>query len=99
MPSIEELEKIIKKLQEIMRIQDWDIDIAIINKYEMKDEAEDEEVYGLSIRHINLKKAKILLNKDHYPEEWYATLVHELKHIQSSDMLNEMKKYINDKKI
>jgi len=97
MPNIEELNNIVKKLQEIMRIQDWDIEVAIANKYEIKDEIDDDNIYGVSIRHMKMKTAKILLNKDHHPEEWYATLVHELKHIQSSDMLNEMKKNMNDK--
>lgn len=97
MPSIEELRKMVNKLQQIMRIQDWDIFIRIVDKYEMEKESDDTSNYGLSIRYIALKKAEILLNKDHHPEDWYATLIHELKHIQSGDMTNEIKRYMTDK--
>ena len=97
MPNIEKLNIILKKLQELMHIQDWDIKIKLVNKYEMKEEINDDDAYGLSIRNINLKKAKILLNIDHHPEDWYTTLIHELKHVQSSDMLNEIKKCMNDR--
>ena len=101
MPTKEQIETIIKKLQQIMRIQDWDISIEYISQYEMKHVFES---YGLDTvmmceRNRLRKEAIIYINIDHLSLEtdWYESIVHELYHIVvgglsdiSDDLMDEI---------
>jgi hypothetical protein len=90
-PSKEKLEEIIKELQRILRIQDWDI------KFEYVSEAEARDLYGAdccggNLRHRDCSESKIIINRDNnrIKDEkgyWYHTLVHELYHIVTDDFI------------
>lgn len=83
-PNKEKLEKIIKELQRIMRIQDWDIEVLTLTKAEMclkwGNEGEDLGHYSVNERR---NYAEICFGKDaeENQQEWYNTIVHELIHI------------------
>jgi hypothetical protein len=79
-PDKVKLEEIIRSLQVIMRIRDWDIDAEIVNQNEMKGLRRGETPQGTN--HITrvLKRCTIYINKDD-TENWYQTLCHELMHV------------------
>jgi hypothetical protein len=89
-PSEEKLNEITKKLAEILRIQDWDIDIKTAKPLEM------EEIGGyyndqgaVNIDYIH-KFAKVRIGKDSVLD-WYKTLFHELLHIQDASFYQYLK--------
>ena len=94
LPSYEELKEIVKKLQEIMRIQDWDIELRLCTGQQMLEETDDIENIGFAFRNVRHKYALIRLNTEHpeYAADWYITLIHELKHVQTTEF-----KYVFDK--
>lgn len=96
MENIEKLNKILEILQKIMRIQDWDIEIKVIDKYKMKDlsEIEDYLTDGFCIPNLLTNTAFIYLNKDSEftQKSWYLTLVHELFHVVTARY-----KYVSDR--
>jgi len=85
MPDIEKLKEIIKELQKIMRIQDWDIDIHLINDKEMDATCKMDYIpSGYCSRNRYYKSANIYLNcedKNNIDGDWYNTLIHEMFHI------------------
>jgi len=103
-PEQPKLDEIVKKLAEILRIQDWDIDVHVLSGYEMaKHEPNDDStVRGLAIRDIRINKAEIYLNWENMLD-WYQTLVHEMIHVQTTMMcitatayFTENHSYFND---
>jgi predicted FMN-binding regulatory protein PaiB len=86
MPTKEQLQAIVKELQVIMRIQDWEIVVEVLDGYKMAEESHYDNS-GESRRSMRHKYARILINKDHpYNEpDWYLTLIHELKHVQTTE--------------
>jgi hypothetical protein len=93
LPDKAKLEMIIKELQVIMRLQDWDIYLHLISQYEMKDimKADHYDHIGCCERIPNQKIAHIKLNVDHsrIDENWYSTIVHEMLHIHTC-VLNDI---------
>jgi Zn-dependent peptidase ImmA (M78 family) len=84
MPDIEKLKEIIKELQKIMRIQDWNIGIELVSGYEMTKQGGELDDEGLAYRDIRHNKAIIYLNKELVTDGWYYVIVHEMLHIQST---------------
>lgn len=98
LPSKESLDKILKQLQSVMRLQDWDIDIEVINDREMDSVAKQNNYIpgGHCLKNRYYKTATISINKDwdEINEEWYMVLVHELHHVQAEEMDNYFDNYI-----
>jgi hypothetical protein len=90
LPNKENLDKILKQLQVIMRLQDWDIDIEIVNNREMDSIAKQNDYIpgGYNQRNRYYKTTTISINKDwdEVNEEWYMVLVHELHHVQMDEI-------------
>lgn len=86
-PEQPKLDEVAKKLSEILRIQDWDIDVCVLSGYEIAkhEPNEDSTVRGLAIRDIRISKAEIYLNRENMLD-WYQTLVHEMIHVQTTLM-------------
>ncbi len=86
LPSKEKLEEIVRELARIMRVQDWDIEIVLANKYQIQEEVGGQENVAGCYRNLMLHLAKIYLNTDS-PEidEWYSSIVHEMYHIVTQD--------------
>ena len=83
-PSKERLEEIIKELQRIMRIQDWDIDIEVLSKQKYEAAGYGEgQAHNRIIRVLN--KSLISINKD-LTSDWYKSLLHELIHLAFDPM-------------
>lgn len=97
-PSQEKLEEITKKLAEILRIQDWDINFHLVSGYEIAKETENGDcaVNGLSYRQMRLNKADIYINKEN-PSNWYETLVHELIHVQINPITSTANAYFDER--
>jgi ssRNA-specific RNase YbeY (16S rRNA maturation enzyme) len=88
MPTKEQIEKIVTELQKIMRIQDWDVSIEIVNDREMDSIAKSDYIpRGYCHRNRHYKTAKISLNKDDedFEKDWYYVLIHELYHVVFED--------------
>lgn len=101
LPSQMRLEQIKNDLQKIMRIQDWDITIEIVNKREIDSIAKCDYIPGgYCHRNRHFKTADIYLNKEHTDDDWYYVLVHELYHVVLEDMDNfwdnEVKRYVKE---
>lgn len=87
LPSKEKLEIIKNSLAKIMRILDWDIDLSLITKLEMKEETGSKSDVACCMRNRKLKYAMISLNIDHVQinDDWYQAIVHEMYHIITDD--------------
>jgi hypothetical protein len=78
-PSKEKIEEIIKELQKIMRIQDWDISVSVLSREEfIKEHKSDEQAKIKISRYLNA--AHIDINSD-TTSNWYKSLLHELIHL------------------
>jgi ubiquinone biosynthesis protein Coq4 len=90
MPDKVKLEEIIKELQKIMRIQDWDIEVVYTNQYEVKHlmKSDDLDTAMMCERYRLRKEARIYVNVDHsaLPTHWYESIVHELYHIVTGEI-------------
>ena len=91
----ERLNEIARKLAKVLRVQDWDIKVHIINAYEMDKKYGDCTYMGISDRNANLNTADIYINKDSC-EDWYLTLVHELIHVQQTALIHCTKAYFQE---
>jgi hypothetical protein len=94
LPSKEQIEKIIKALQVIMRIQDWDIKFKYVSEAEARD-IYGEDCSGGNLRHQDSEESQIIINIDNQKikEEsnyWYHTLIHELYHIVTDRFIYEV---------
>lgn len=102
LPDIEILKKTIKKLQKIMFIQDWQIDVQIITSREMAKKYPDEASYdtqAISDRNLRRNYAKISINKEYFCDEdetWYDTLVHEMLHVQETEYIHTAEAYMDE---
>ena len=85
-PDKNKIEAIIKELQKIMRIQDWDIDFEIVNQNEMKGLQHGEILQGTNLITRTLKRCTTYINKND-TENWYQTLCHELMHVVTDPIL------------
>jgi hypothetical protein len=96
-PSQEQLEQVTKKLAEMLRIQDWNIEISVVTGYEMNDSNSDIACWNQGYCHENIKLnyCKIYINKES-SEDWYATLVHEMIHIQGAGLHHFIKKSLDE---
>jgi hypothetical protein len=98
LPTQKILEQIVKELQKIMRLQDWDIETRVISRLEMLAEQGEVNCCGVSIRDLHQKCAKILLNKDHEEmqasKDWYFTLIHEMYHINTTYLIDRAESVI-----
>lgn len=101
LPCIEKLKEIVTELQKIMRIQDWDIEIEVVNGVDLHNKGLDGvdcNTMGYADRNIKLNEATICINKDNLGKEneWYSTLVHELFHVQSTYLISTANAYFNE---
>jgi hypothetical protein len=91
MPTKEQIEAIIKELQKILRIQDWNISFRFVSEAEARD-LYGEECSGGNLRKRCSAESQIIINADNprikdEPDYWYHTLVHELYHIVTDDFI------------
>jgi hypothetical protein len=90
MPTKEQIEAIVKKLQQIMRIVDWDIEIIYTNQYEVKHlmNSDNLDTAMMCERYRLRREARIYVNVDHLalPTDWYESIVHELYHIVTGEI-------------
>jgi hypothetical protein len=97
MPTKEQIEAIIKELQKIMRIQDWDIEVELISGLEMAKKSDGElDTDGLCYRNLKRNYAMISINKE-ICDDWYYVLVHEMIHIPSTLLIATAEAYFNEK--
>jgi hypothetical protein len=98
-PDKSKIEEIIKELQRILRIQDWDIMFEYCNSRKII-ELTSGINYACCDGDMKLHKATIYINKDHEGiDEWYNSLVHELYHLVTRNLEYHMKAlldYIKD---
>ena len=95
-PSEERLNEIAQGLAKILRVQDWDINVHVINGYEMDKRYNDCTFCGMADRNIRLNTADIYLNSDNCEDEWYESLIHELIHVQQTPMIHCTKGYFQE---
>jgi hypothetical protein len=79
MPTKEQIEQIIRDLQPILRIADWDISVDILPAKEFKEKTNSD---GQAHNHIvrTLNSSHITINSDGTCD-WYTSLLHELVHL------------------
>jgi len=90
MPPKEKIEEVIRELQKIMRIQDWDIELKLCTAGQMEKETGDIYNIGEAYRNLRLKSSTIRLNTEDMGDKfqgWYHTLIHEMKHIQTTEFI------------
>jgi hypothetical protein len=102
MPTKEQIEAIIKELQRIMRLQDWDLFYNHCTKAEMLLHTEASDNLGYYSVNIKRNCADIYLNieAEDNQKEWYGSLVHELYHIVTISYrirVLEMKPFLDEK--
>lgn len=101
-PNKDTLEKSIKVLQKIMRIQDWNIDAELISSREIVSKYPDKADFltqAMSDRNLRRNYALISMNNEYICDEdetWYDTLVHEMLHIQETSYLNTALAYMSE---
>jgi hypothetical protein len=87
-PEKEKIELIVKRLQKIMKIEDWTINVECESSVAFSELYGNDSKYtrGDCNRDIHHNEALIRLNRDAEGEEnwFYKTLVHELHHIITS---------------
>jgi hypothetical protein len=75
-----------KDLQKILKIEDWKVEVQIVDKYGMEEAIEDRTVLGCCYRNRRSAYARVSLNKDHEEiNDWFSTLLHELYHVVTDD--------------
>jgi hypothetical protein len=85
LPSREKINEMIRELQPILRISNWEIEFDYCDKYRMKVLTGGENV-GACDNNLQVNYAHIYINKDSDQiNEWYETLVHELYHLVTND--------------
>lgn len=78
-------EQILYSLQQVLRIQDWNIEVNLLSneeyckKYELDAEDKSNKYCGCSITSKETNQAIIDINMLH--KETYTTLIHELLHV------------------
>lgn len=88
-PDKGQLVKMVKRFQEIARIQDWDVFVELYSDAEMNKECGMEFIpAGFCTRYREHKKAIVMLNieAEQWKENWYYVFLHELHHIVFDDM-------------
>jgi hypothetical protein len=86
MPTKEQIEAIIKELQPILRLTNWEIDFDYCDKYRMKDITNMDNCCGVCDGDLTTNSAHIWIDEGHrLIYEWYETLVHELFHLVTND--------------
>lgn len=95
MPDKEKIEEIIKELQRIMRIQDWDIHFRYASEAETRDLSGEKQCSGFNLRKRTATESQIIINRDNEriineTDYWYHTLVHELYHIVTDRFIYEV---------
>jgi hypothetical protein len=98
-PDKVKLEEIIKELQKIMRIQDWDIDIEVVSRIEMngleKHFKTDGECDGINDINRSYKTSHIyIIDKE---EDWYWNLIHELIHLVNDELCDYTSQILDEK--
>lgn len=79
-PTVKQLTQIAVELQKIMRIQDFDVVVLIKTKEEIS-EGEEGEIQGRYF--LSLINNTLYISICDEVQDWYLTLVHELKHCQT----------------
>lgn len=87
-PEIEIVKATAQKLQKVLRVQDWDIQVEILNDKEMDSTCKRDYIpSGYCSRNRYFKNCTISLLKTML-DDWYETLVHEMVHVIQEDMSN-----------
>ena len=101
---------LVKELQKEFRIQDWDIEIRIVNSNQLLNQGLKASVQGLCTADRNHGDVLIELNKDHQDNQiavgsefigqgWFYALIHEMIHIiidPLAENVEELLKNINE---
>ena len=86
MPTKEQIEAIIKELQPILRLSNWEIEFDYCDKYKLKDLTEKDGSVACNESDLRINHSHIYMRTDsNQTEEWYETLIHELFHLVTSD--------------
>lgn len=86
LPTKEQIEAIIRELQKILNIQQWEITFYFCDKYKMKDMSSDESNWAACKRNMQRNCAQIYLNTEcDGLSDWYDSIVHEMYHIVTQD--------------
>jgi hypothetical protein len=81
LPDKLKIEEIIKELQKIMRIQDWDIEIDFLTGKEFYDDNGEFSMVNHINRLRNYSNIDIDVECQDNKDNWYHNLVHELMHL------------------
>jgi Zn-dependent peptidase ImmA (M78 family) len=100
LPNKEKLQEYIDILACIMRIQDWDIEVSLVSKNEIRG-IFGEDAYGCNDINRSLKASRIYLNTEDCTDGegtsgWYYTLIHELMHIVHDDTDDWVNEHISE---
>jgi len=103
MPTKEQIEQIIKLLQPILRLMNWEINFDYCDKYHIKDLTNKTDSAACNESNLAINYSHIYISTDtDKPDEWYNSLVHELFHLVTSDYRYHavsMLDYVKDKTI
>lgn len=108
-----DIDGLTKELQQIMRIQDWDIVVHSVSALSMMESGYNANTEGLCTRDRKHGDALIEINIDHrgnkeiftsdiYNDGWLSTLVHELFHIVIGGLVDQgdiILEHITDKTV
>jgi hypothetical protein len=96
------INKMLPRLQQILRIQDWDITVELLDGDKFY-KLHDNENQGYTYINRLLKEADIEINIDE-SVNWHTTLLHELVHIivdpwyfQTEDMISFLDEDLREK--
>lgn len=79
MPTKEQIEAIVKILQPILRISDWDIDVELLHESEYEKLIDsDTQAHNHIERMLNSSFITINIESS---DDWYISLLHELVHL------------------
>jgi hypothetical protein len=95
LPSREKMQKITERLQKLMRLQDWNIEIKYISARAMEEDIDDAKCLADSVRDRRFKYAIINYNAEENQEDWYQTLVHEMTHVQTTELISFIKDIVD----
>jgi hypothetical protein len=96
LPTEDKLQSVVGRLQQIMRLQDYDIYVNILDAEEMEELGYSADDYGgINSEYIE-RYFDIYINKD-VEQDWYFTLIHEMFEIRLFDFLKPLKYNLEEK--
>ena len=83
-PNPSNVKRILSHLQEVLRIQDYDITVKFVNDGQMMKYTDGENYAGLCETDTAEETVDILVNveaEENSGDGWYYTLIHEVLHV------------------